>query len=74
MLRKGVGVATLFNDVHQCRQLSYGKCGSFQHVALQLGSSCQAILVTIYRPLKYNPKDGSVKELLYNLDNFGLST
>ena len=53
-LRKGGGVATLFKDVYQCKQLSYGKFESFEYVALQLRSSCQAVLVTIYRPPKYS--------------------
>jgi len=32
----------------------YGKFESFEYVALQLRSSCQAVLVTIYRPPKYS--------------------
>ena len=33
-LRKGGGIATLFKDVYQCKQLSYGNFESFEYVAL----------------------------------------
>lgn len=36
--RKGRGVATLFNNVYQCKRLSCGKFDSFEYVALQLSS------------------------------------
>lgn len=44
---KGGGVAILFNDSFHCRQMSYGKFASFEHVALKLNSSCSLFF---YRP------------------------
>ena len=37
--KKGGGVAILFNDSLQCKQVYYGNFSSFEHVALQLNSS-----------------------------------
>ncbi|XP_029902284.1 uncharacterized protein LOC115355565 [Myripristis murdjan] len=54
--KRGGGVATLFKDSFQCRQMFYGQFDSFEYVATQLKSPCRAILVTIYRPPKYNAR------------------
>lgn len=48
--KRGGGVATLFKDSFQCKQMFYGQFDSFEYVATQLKSPCRAILVTIYRP------------------------
>ena len=53
LIKKGGGVAILFNDSFKCTKLSYGNFASFEHVALQLRSSPQAIFLNIYRPPKY---------------------
>lgn len=53
MHKKGGGVAILFNDSLQCKQISYGHFGSFEYVALQLNSSSRALFLNIYRPPKY---------------------
>ncbi len=54
MLWKGGGVATPFNSVYQCKELSYWKSDSSEYIAMQLRSSCQTLLVTAYRPPKYS--------------------
>ena len=51
--KKGGGVAILFNDSLQCKQMSYGNLDSFEYVALQLNSSSRVIFLNIYRPPKY---------------------
>ena len=57
VLRKGGGVAILYNESLQCKQMcSYGHFDSFEYVATQLKSPCRATLVTIYRPPKYDAR------------------
>ncbi|CAJ1082756.1 hypothetical protein KUCAC02_009465 [Xyrichtys novacula] len=51
--RKGGGVAILFKDSMQCKQMYYGNFPSFEYVAFQLNSATRAIFLNIYRPPKY---------------------
>lgn len=51
--KKGGGVAILYNDSLQCKQISYGTFASLEYVALQLNSSSRAMFLNIYRPPKY---------------------
>lgn len=52
--KKGGGVAILFNESLQCKQMCYGNFDSFEYVALQLNSSSRALFLNIYRPPKYS--------------------
>lgn len=51
--RRGGGVAVLFKNSLQCKQLSFSKFSSFEYVAFQLKSSPRAVLLKIYRPPRY---------------------
>ena len=53
--KKGGGVATLFRDCFQCKQMHFGNFDSFEYVALQLCGSSPAIFLNFYRPPKYSP-------------------
>uniref|UniRef100_A0A3B3DTS3 Reverse transcriptase domain-containing protein n=3 Tax=Oryzias melastigma TaxID=30732 RepID=A0A3B3DTS3_ORYME len=51
--RKGGGVAVLFNEMFQCKKLSFGNFPCFEYVALQLKASLKTIFINIYRPPGY---------------------
>lgn len=51
--KKGGGVAIVFNDFLQCKQLSFGNFASFQYVALLLKFSSWIMFINIYSPPKY---------------------
>lgn len=52
--RKGGGVAILYKETLQCKKMSCGIFNSFEYVAAQLSSPQRTILLTIYRPPKYD--------------------
>lgn len=51
--RRGGGVAVLFNESFQCKQLSPGSFQSFEYVALQLKAPSKVVFLNVYRPPKY---------------------
>ncbi|XP_072247605.1 uncharacterized protein [Leuresthes tenuis] len=51
--RRGGGVAVLFNESFQCKQLSPGSFQSFEYMAIQLKASPRVLFLNIYRPPKY---------------------
>lgn len=51
--KKGGGVAIVFNDFLQCKQLSFGNFALFEYVALLLKSSSRIMFINIYSPPKY---------------------
>ena len=50
--KKGGGVAVLFHDSFQYKQMSYKNFASFEYVALQMNSPGRVLFVNIYRPPK----------------------
>ena len=52
--KKGGGVAVIFSDNFQCKQISFGDFSSFEYLAVLLKCSPTVLLLTIYRPPKYS--------------------
>ncbi len=53
--RRGGGVAALFKDVYQCKQVSFGQCLSFEYLGIVLKGALRILFIIIYRPPKYSP-------------------
>ena len=51
--RRGGGVAVLFNESFQCKQLSPGSFQSFEYIAIQLKASSRVLFLNVNRPPKY---------------------
>ncbi len=54
-VRRGGGVAALFKDVYQCKQVSFGQYLSFEYLGIVLKGSPRILFIIIYRPPKYSP-------------------
>ena len=52
--RKGGGVAALFKDVYQCKQISFGNYPSFEYLGIVLKGAPRILLIIVYRPPKYS--------------------
>ena len=52
--KKGGGVASLYTDVLNCKQISFGTFTTFEYLAIILKSSSRVLLITIYRPPRYS--------------------
>jgi len=50
-----LGVAALFKDVYQFKQVSFGDYLSFEYLGIVLKGSPRILLIVIYRPPKYSP-------------------
>ncbi|XP_073804016.1 uncharacterized protein isoform X1 [Danio rerio] len=53
--RRGGGIAALFKDVYECKQVSFGDYFSFEYLSIALKGSPRILLIIIYRPPKYSP-------------------
>ncbi len=49
------GVAALFKDVYQCKQVSFGQYLSFEYLGIVLKGAPRILFIIIYRPPKYSP-------------------
>ncbi len=54
-VRRGGGVAALFKDVYQCKQVSFGQYLSFEYPGILLKGAPRILFIIIYRPPKYSP-------------------
>ena len=54
-VRRGGGVAALFKDVYQCKQVSFGQYLSFEYLGIVLKGAPCILFIIIYRPPKYSP-------------------
>ncbi len=54
-VRRGGGVAALFKDVYQCKQVSFGQYLSFEYLGIVLKGATRFLFIIIYRPPKYSP-------------------
>ncbi len=54
-VRRGGGVAALFKDVYQCKQVSFGQYLSFEYLGIVLKGAPRILFIIIYRPPKYSP-------------------
>ncbi len=54
-VRRGGGVAALFKDVYQCKQVSFGQYLSFEYLGIVLKDAPRILFIIIYRPPKYSP-------------------
>jgi len=54
-VRRGGGLAALFKDVYQCKQISFGNYPSFEYLGVVLKGAPRILLIIVYRPLKYSP-------------------
>ncbi len=54
-VRRGGGVAALFKDVYQCKQVSFGQYLSFECLGIVLKGAPRILFIIIYRPPKYSP-------------------
>ncbi len=54
-VRRGGGVAALFKDVYQCKQVSFGQYLSFEYLGIVLKGARRILFIIIYRPPKYTP-------------------
>ncbi len=54
-VRRGGGVAALFKDVYQCKQVSFGQYLSFEYLGIVLKGASRILFIIIYRPPKYSP-------------------
>ncbi len=54
-VRRGGGVAALFKDVYQCKQVSFGQYLSFEYLGIVLKGAPRILFIIIYRPPKYYP-------------------
>ncbi len=64
-VRRGEGVAALFKDVYQCKQVSFGQYLSFEYLGIVLKGAPRILFIIIYRPPKYSPAfDEEFTELL----------
>ncbi len=54
-VRRGGGVAVLFKDVYQCKQVSFGQYLSFEYLGIVLKGAPRILFIIIYRPTKYSP-------------------
>jgi len=53
--KRGGGLAVLFKDVYQCKQISFGNYPSFEYLGIVLKGAPRILLSIIYRPPKYSP-------------------
>ena len=53
-VKRGGGLAALFKDIYQCKQISFGNYLSFEYLGIVL-KGAPRILLIIYRPPKYSP-------------------
>ncbi len=53
--RRGGGVAALFKDVYQCKQVSFGQYLSFEYLGIVLKGAPRILFIIIYRPSKKSP-------------------
>ncbi len=53
-VRRGGGVAALFKDVYQCKQVSFGQYLSFEYLGIVLKGAPRILFIIIYRPPKYS--------------------
>ncbi|XP_051996155.1 uncharacterized protein LOC127653511 [Xyrauchen texanus] len=53
--RRGGGLAALFKDVYQCKQISFGNYPPFEYLGSVLKGAPRILLIIIYRPPKYSP-------------------
>ena len=51
--KKGGGVAVIYSDTYQCKQVSFGDFSSFEYLGAVLKCSPSVLLLIIYRPPKY---------------------
>ncbi len=51
-VRRGGGVAALFKDVYQCKQVSFGQYLSFEYLGIVLKGAPRILFIIIYRPPK----------------------
>ncbi len=49
-VRRGGGVAALFKDVYQCKQVSFGQYLSFEYLGIVLKGAPRILFIIIYRP------------------------
>ncbi len=54
-VRRGGGVAALFKDVYQCKQVSFGQYLSFEYLGIVLKGAPRILFIIICRPPKYSP-------------------
>ncbi len=54
-VRRSGGVAALFKDVYQCKQVSFGQYLSFEYLGIVLKGAPRILFIIIYRPPKYSP-------------------
>ena len=52
--KRGGGVAIVFSDVFECKQVTFGDFPSFEYLAVTLKCSSTVLLMNIYRPPKYS--------------------
>ncbi len=53
-VRRGGGVAALFKDVYQCKQVSFGQYLSFEYLGIVLKGASHILFIIVYRPPKYS--------------------
>ncbi len=51
---RGGGVAALFKDFYQCKQISFGQYLSFEYLGIVLKGAPRILFIIIYRPPKYS--------------------
>ncbi len=54
-VRRGGGVAALFKDVYQCKQVSFGQYLSFEYLGIVLKGAPRILFIIVYRLPKYSP-------------------
>ncbi len=54
-VRRGGGVAAIFKDVYQCKQVSFGQYLFFEYLGIVLKGAQHILFIIIYRPPKYSP-------------------
>ncbi len=54
-VRRGGGVAALFKDVYQCKQISFGRYLFFEYLGIVLKAAPRINFIIIYMPPKYSP-------------------
>ncbi len=54
-VRRGGGVAALFKDVYQSKQVSFGQYLSFEYLGIVLKGAPRILCIISYRPPKYSP-------------------
>ncbi len=70
-VRRGGGVAALFKDVYQCKQVSFGQYLSFEYLGIVLKGAPRILFIIIYRPPKYSP--AFVEEFTELFDYFAIA-